>query len=119
MKKYELTTETEIVGGIILYRIRALRDIPLHHVKAGDLGGWIESERNLSQQGDCWVGENACICGDAVISEHALVEGKAQIYGNARVSHFAQINGDTHVSGDVSVSGASKIGGNSKIVGFK
>lgn len=51
MKKYELTGETKEIDGKILHRIRALIDIPEHDVKAGDLGGWIEAERNLSQNG--------------------------------------------------------------------
>ena len=43
-RKYEFTGEVK--DG--LNRIRALRDIPEFGVKAGDLGGWIEKERNLS-----------------------------------------------------------------------
>lgn len=48
MKKYELT---ESYGTF--WRIRALRYIPRYGVRPGDLGGWIESEENLSQDGDC------------------------------------------------------------------
>ena len=44
MKKYKLLARAE--NG--LYRIRALRDIPEIDVKAGDLGGYVESENNLS-----------------------------------------------------------------------
>ena len=33
-----------------LYRIRALKDF--HNVKEGEAGGYIESEQNLSQEGD-------------------------------------------------------------------
>jgi hypothetical protein len=43
-KKYELTTEKK--NG--LYRIRALKSFG--DVKEGDLGGFIESEKNLSQK---------------------------------------------------------------------
>ena len=50
--KYELTDETKNFCGITLHRIRALRDIPSVNVKSGDLGGWIEKESNLSQDGD-------------------------------------------------------------------
>ena len=55
MKKYILTDEKFIVneGGPTLYRIKRLSD--------GKLGGWIESEANLSQEGDCWVGDEACV----------------------------------------------------------
>jgi len=57
-KKYELTGETKTLPcGTVLHRIRALRDFG--SVKAGDLGGWIESELNLSHEGDCWVSGNA------------------------------------------------------------
>ena len=47
MNKYELTTETLQFAGHILHRIKALKDF--RSVKAGELGGWIESEENLSQ----------------------------------------------------------------------
>ncbi|MBD8056934.1 hypothetical protein ICV35_25130, partial [Rhodococcus ruber] len=77
--KYELATETSEFPGRTLHRIKALRDIPLHGVKAGDLGGWIENERNLSQDGDCWVGGNASVWGNA------RVWGNASVGGNARV----------------------------------
>lgn len=69
-KKYELIDERQLEaykdGRVVLtkvgsgttnertlYSIRALRDFG--DVKAGDFGGWIESEDNLSQAGDCWV----------------------------------------------------------------
>lgn len=60
MKKYELTDATKVINGVTLHRIRALIDIPVHGVKAGDLGGWIEAERNLSQKGAAWVADEAC-----------------------------------------------------------
>ena len=44
-RKYELTDETRTRDdGTVLYRIRALRDVPRHDVMAGNLGGWIEKE---------------------------------------------------------------------------
>ena len=51
MKKYELTSETKIVFGHILYRIKALSSFG--YVSAGDLGGFLESEKNLSQNEMC------------------------------------------------------------------
>ena len=39
--KYEFTGEVKNIGGKILHRIRAVRDIQGHNVKAGDFGGWI------------------------------------------------------------------------------
>lgn len=42
MKKYEFTDEVKNIDGKTLHRIRAVRDIPEHDIKAGDLGGWLE-----------------------------------------------------------------------------
>ena len=52
-KKYELTKETMYFDGVTLHRIKALKDF--RNVDAGELGGWVESEKNLSQSGDCWI----------------------------------------------------------------
>lgn len=57
MNKYELTSETSQYAGHILHRIKALKDFG--SVKAGELGGWIESEENLSQTDNAWVYNNA------------------------------------------------------------
>ena len=72
MKKYELTEEVNERG---LHRIRALRDIPRYGVKKGDLGGFVESEENLSQSGDCWVAYTAVVRGHAVVSSDTKVNG--------------------------------------------
>ena len=44
MKKYELTSETKVINGVELHRIKALKSFG--NIKEGDLGGWIESEKN-------------------------------------------------------------------------
>ena len=80
-KKYELTSETIKINGITLYRIRAIKSFS--NVKAGDLGGWIEKEDNLSQIGNAWVYSNAKVYGNAKVFGDAQVSGKAQIFGNA------------------------------------
>ncbi len=106
-KKYELTDETIEIMGKNLHRIRALRDFG--NVKAGDLGGFIEKEGNLSHVGNCWVGDSAkvfeyaAVCGDAKVYENAAVSddaevfGKAKIYGNARVYGRARVSGNNTV----------------------
>ena len=65
MKKYELTNETKVVFGTTLYRIRAL--IAFGNVSVGDLGGWIEKEENLAQDGNAWVYGNARVSGNAEV----------------------------------------------------
>ena len=49
-KKYELSNETIVFNCVTLHRIKALKNFS--DVKAGDLGGWIEKEDNLSQIGN-------------------------------------------------------------------
>ena len=46
-KKYELLLDRQIiVAGTTLYRIRALKDFG--NVKAGEMGGFVRSEDNLT-----------------------------------------------------------------------
>lgn len=94
--KYKLTEEIKRVGGITLSRIYALKDFS--NVKAGDLGGWVESEDNLSQYGNCWVYDNASVFGYASVFGDAVVYGDAKVSGNARVSGDARVCGDARVS---------------------
>ena len=57
-KKYRLLeNDTITVSGRTLYRIEALRDFA--DVRIGDRGGYVESEKNLSHEGDCWVYDDA------------------------------------------------------------
>jgi hypothetical protein len=119
--KYKLTEQTKEVFGITLYRIQALKDFTC--VKKGEIGGWIESERNLSQNGDAWVSGNAQVYGnarvfgDAQVFGNARVYGDAQVYGNARVSGDAQVFGDAWVSGDARVYGNARVSGNARVFG--
>lgn len=68
--KYELVeTDTKQFAGRTLYRIKALVDIGLI-VTSGDLGGYIESEKNLSQMsGKAWVHGDAQVSGNAQVQK--------------------------------------------------
>ena len=90
--KYELTNETIVVYGHTLYRIRALRDVN-DHVKEGKLGGYVESMRNLSQDGECWIYDDAKVYGDAHVSGNAEVYGNARVYGDALLQRGAYSEG--------------------------
>lgn len=96
MKKYELTANFKIdASGIKMYQIKALKDFG--DVKKGDLGGYIEREENLSQDGNSWVAGSALVSGSAKVSGSALIcgsvliSGSAKILGNARISWCAKI----------------------------
>ena len=74
MKKYELTDETIEVYGTALHRIKALKDFG--NVKKGELGGYVESEHNLSQEGNCWV------CGNA---DYITIKGLGSVCRNTTI----------------------------------
>ena len=55
-KKFKLTGDTiRLSEGVILHRIEALKSFG--NVKVGDLGGYVESEDNLSQSGTYYISE--------------------------------------------------------------
>ena len=77
MKKFELTTEfITNAFGKKLFRIKAL--VEFGDVKAGELGGYVEKEENVSQDGNAWVSGDARVSGNARVSgdaDYALVQG--------------------------------------------
>ena len=101
MKKFELTSESIVKFGRTLYRIRAL--VAFWNVEEGELGGFVEKEENLSQDGDAWVCENALVCGDATVCENATVRGTAKVRGTATVCGNVTVCGNATVCGDALV----------------
>ena len=124
-KKYELVKSESIVhNGRTLYRIRALREFTISRgvaIKVGDIGGFVESENNLSQEDICWIFDDAKVYENAIVSDTAWVFGNAKIYGNAKICEKAQIYGNAEVKGDACICGSSlvcnvaEIGKNKKI----
>jgi hypothetical protein len=90
-----------------LYRVVALKDFG--DFKAGDIGGWVEGEHNLSQEGYCWI------FGNALVFEDARVFGKAQVFGNARVYGNARVFGDALVFDNARVCDDAFVFGNSMV----
>jgi len=103
VKHYKLTDEYIEKAGRKLYRIQATVDMPQHGVKAGDLGGFVESYENLL--GNAWVADNAKVFDNARVFENAKVFGNAQVSGNARVFENAQVYGNARVSENAKVYG--------------
>ena len=114
-KKYRLTENHIKIGGKILYQIEALKDFG--DVKAGDLGGYIESEKNLSQDNDAWVYGNAQVSGDARVDGNAQVSDNARVYGDAKVFGDAQVFGSAQVFGNAQVCGDAKVFGSAQVFG--
>lgn len=112
-KKYELTDEFIEYENKRLYRIRAITNF--FNIKKGDLGGWIESEDNLSQIDTCWVYDNAKVLGNAKIVDGAKLHGNAIVKDNALISDFAELYGYSVVSNSAHVYGLAKIHDNVKV----
>ena len=103
-KKYKLILNDTInVEGRTLYRIKALKDFG--DVKAGDLGGYIEKEDNLSHDGNAWVYDNARVYGNAKVYDNAQVYGNAWVCGNAKVYGDAWVYDNARVYGNAQVYG--------------
>ena len=118
-KKYELTDNTIEYDEKTLYQIKALKDFG--NVKAGDLGGYVEKEDNLSQEGNCWifdnakVYENAKVYGNAKIYENATVGGEAKVYGNAEVFGKALVYNNAEVYDNAKVYGNADVRDNAQV----
>ncbi|MDO9929629.1 hypothetical protein Q7432_11540, partial [Glaesserella parasuis] len=71
-KKYELLKDDTVNHhGRTLYRIKAL--ITFGSVAAGELGGYIETEKNLDHSGNARVYGDALVRSFAVISERKMI----------------------------------------------
>jgi len=101
-KKYELVMNDTITldNGTTLYRIKALKSFS--DVEKGELGGYVQSEDNLSHEGDCWVYPLGRVYGNTRITKNAkipkdlasdgFVIGSAIVYGN-----YSKVCGDALV----------------------
>lgn len=118
-KKYRFTDDTIKVDGKTLHRIQALRSFS--DVQKWELGGYIESERNLSHKDNAWVYDdakvfdNARVSDDASVSDNAAVYGNAVVYENAKVHDYAEVFGKAQVHGNADVYGDAWMAGNARI----
>ncbi len=73
--------------GHILYRIECVN--AFSNVKKGNTGGFVESEENLSQDGLCWIYDEAKVLAgakvyyDACVCDNAEIKGIALVYDDA------------------------------------
>lgn len=148
-KKYEFTGETKEVLGRTVHRIVAVRNIRRSgcFITKGSLGGWVESEWNLSQDGINWVMDeavvldrarvldNAYVCenamvvdyavvcedalvgGNATVKDDAKVRGNAGVYERARIYEGATVSGLVRVRGKANIHGTTYLRGNEYISG--
>jgi carbonic anhydrase/acetyltransferase-like protein (isoleucine patch superfamily) len=139
-KKYELTgNDCEDC-----YRIRALKSFQLitgKVIRKGDLGGLVDGEHNLSQEGNCWIGynarafgrsrvmdnavmkdyseayDNSTVSGNAIMKDHSLTRGNSTISGNAVLKDYSRAFDNSTVSGNAVLKDYSRAFDNSTISG--
>ncbi len=99
-EKYEIT-DIAHKKYPFLHRIRALRDIG-EQVKAGDLGGFVESEGNLSfEAGDeAWIFDDAICAGDGYVDKNSRLYGYAIVCGHGYVSQDSAMSAHSRVEDD-------------------
>lgn len=116
-KIYEIT---EIVHSHYpwLHRIRALRDIG-QEVKAGDLGGFVEHEGNLSAEpgDDAWLFDDAIVCGEGYVDRNSILREEAIVCGHAYASHGTVMGGHTRAEDEAYLRGAI-LTGHARASGF-
>ena len=82
--KYELLKNNFIeYKGRKLYRIKALKSFS--DIKCGDIGGYVENGKNLSQNGNCWIYNNAKVYDDGRVFDNAIIKDNAEVFDNASV----------------------------------
>ena len=117
-KKYGLIDEDHEKG---LFRIIALKDFA--SVEKGTLGGFIEKEDNLSQEGDCWIGKDCELHNDSRVEGNAKIYGHVSLYDNVLVKDNASIfsklgltlMGDCKIYDHASLDAEGSISGNVEI----
>lgn len=116
MKKYEMTSNVKEFFGHKLFQVKALKDFG--DVNAGDLGGYIEKERNLSQEGNAWVYRGAQVFGNAKIICNAQIFDNAQVFGEAKISDNAQVYGEVWIRNNAWIFNDARISNNANYIYF-
>lgn len=84
-KKYKILRERGIIlrTGITVYRIEALKSFD--NVKKGDIGGYVESYNNLSQEGYCWIYDDSIVFQSAIVKENSYIHDNSIIKGKSEI----------------------------------
>lgn len=85
MKKYVLTENRKVMDDKYgnkrtLIQVQALKEfktITGDTISAGDFGGWVESEENLSQQGNAWLDKESYAFDTSVITGNAYIKNSS------------------------------------------
>lgn len=90
--KYNLGEEIQtIIDGenITLYRVEYVD---------GTLGGFVQSESNLSQQGNCRINDMAKVIGTSTVEDDAIIAGNATVI-DSEIKDKSKVRGDAVLRG--------------------
>ena len=113
-KKYEILIDKENTiefEGRTLHRIRALRNF--NDVKAGDIGGFVESEWNLSQEGNCWIYDDAICMDSASVYDNAKMYNRSCMYNYSRMYDNSEMYDNSRMYNNSKMFDNSEMYGNS------
>jgi len=125
-ENYELTDNKVVLPDkdngkfIELRQIRAIKDIGVDKfggsfAKKGDLGGFIQSERNLNPESEAWARSDVLLYGDTEIKNgfvrNSVLEGKITIDGGSIIVG-AKMEGK---EGSIDINGSKIFGENGSI----
>jgi len=133
MAKYRLSDaqrafsyqDNGVKKSVLLRQIIALTDFS--DVKAGDVGGWVDDESLLAQEGDCWIYDQnslafggTVITGNARLTQPCLIHDQVQIGDNvwidqAELSHGVRLSDNVTVQHSV-ICGECRIYGDARIL---
>ena len=115
-KKYELSDITMEFGIKTLYKIRALKNFS--DVKKGDLGGWVSSENNLSQEGNCWIYDEAKCMDNARMYDNSCMYDYSEMYDSSRMYGYSKMYDSSEMHDSSTMYGNSIMYGNSMMCGY-
>lgn len=122
-KKYEiLKDDYRLIGDTKIYRIRLLVDGVVPLARKGDLGGFVQSEDNLDQEGTCWLYNNAIamecarVCENAKLYDYSIIFEYARAKGNAIMKNYSRVFGYSTITGECSIEDYSIVKGEYSIV---
>lgn len=119
IRKFELTTKSIDWLGKKLFRIRALTTFG--DIQAGDEGGYLEKEENLSHDGDAWIYDNAkvfdnvTISGNAQVRDNVTISGNVQVRDNVTIRDNAQVFGNAMIRDSAEVSNKAVVHGEAEV----
>ena len=115
-RKYELTNISMEFGIKTLYKIRALKNFS--DVKKGDLGGWVSSENNLSQEGNCWIYDEAKCMDNARMYDDSCMYNYSEMYDSSRMHGDSKMYDSSEMHDSSTMYGNSIMYGNSMMCGY-